>query len=331
MMKAALFSLSYKVPSRSVSSRELEDELELGHGVIERLTGIRSRRYLGEGESLQSLAVEACREALELSGRTPADIGGLIFYTDTPPLLPDGKGFQRTYYDISAHLHSLLREKGVSLECACTAIAGSCVSFLHSLQIAAGFIQCRPEKCLLIVGAAANSLFLDDTDKNVAMTFADGAAASLVGGSAEEGLIGVHLRTDGRGYLAGCYPEYRTLHIDRKQVAEFAPRAFEAALAGLLAETGLPLEAFDVVIPHQAGIRIIERGMQLARVPPEKVYLCVQEYGNMGAPTVQMALAKAVEDGRVRDGDLVALVAFGTGWNYGAAAIRYRRPGGRLP
>lgn len=329
-MNACLASLSYKVPRRIVTGRELEDKLELGRGVIERLTGIRSRRYLGEGESLQTLAAEACREALERSGRAASDVGGLIFYTDTPPLLPDAGGYRRTYYDVSAHLHDLLGRAGVRLECGCTSIGGSCVAFLHSLEMASALIRSGLKDNILIVGAAANSLFLEGADKNVAMTFADGAAAALIGRSTAEGLVGIHLRTDGRGYLAGCYPEYRTLFVDRKQVAEFAPLAFEAALAGLLAETGLPLEAFDLVIPHQAGIRIIERGMALARVPPEKVYLCLQDYGNMGAPAVQMALAKAVEEGRVRDGDLVALVAFGTGWNYGAAAIRYHgRDGGR--
>jgi len=318
-------SLSYRIPSRIVSSTELEDRLGLGHGVIERLTGIRSRRYIANGESLQSLAVEACREALDKSGLTASDIDSLIFYSDSPPVLPEKEGPRRNYYDISAHLQYLLRERGIPLACDCLAIAGSCVSFLISLQIAEGMIRSGMKKNILLVGAAWNSLFLDDSDKNTAMTFGDGAAASILGVSPYTGLIGIFSRTEGHGYAAGCYPDYRSLFIDRKRVSEFAPKALQAGVKGLLDKTGLKLEDVDVVIPHQAGIKIIERGMALSGIPAEKVYLCLQEVGNTGAPAVQLALAKAVEEGKVRDGDLVLLAAFGTGWNYGAAAFRYYR------
>lgn len=328
-VNASLVSLSYKVPARIVTNRELEARLGLGPGVIERLTGIRARRHLGPGESLQSLAVAACREVLERSGRRPEEIGGLVFYTDTPPLLPEGGGSRRVYYDVSAHLHDLLREQGLRLVCGCTSIGGSCVAFLHALEMAAALIRSGAKDNILVVGAAANSLFLEGADKNAAMTFADGAAAGLVAGSAEEGLIGSYTLTDGRGYDAGFYEDYRTLVVDRKRVAEFAPAALAEAWAGLLARTGLTIDDIDVVIPHQAGIKIVERGLALAGIPADKAYLCLGDHGNMGAPAVEMALAKAVEDGRVRDGDVVALLAFGTGWNLGAAALRYRPDGGR--
>jgi 3-oxoacyl-[acyl-carrier-protein] synthase III len=328
----AFLSLSYRTPHRIVPNAELESRLSLGPGVIERLTGIRNRCYLANGESLQNLAVEACREALERSRIDPADVDALIFYSDTPPLMPGESGPRRFYYDISAHIQYLLREGGIPLACECTAIAGSCVSFLLSLQIAAGLIRSRMKKNILLVGAAWNSYFLGETDKNVAMTFGDGAAAGLVGVSREDGLIGIHCRTDGRGYDAGGFPDYRSLFIDRKRVAEFAPVAFQAGVEGLLADTGLKIEDVDVFIPHQAGIKIIERGMALAGIPAEKVYLCLQDVGNTGAPAVQLALARAVEEGKVRDGDLVMLIAFGTGWHYGAAAFRYRRrPGSPSP
>jgi len=319
-----LASLSYRIPSRVVSSAELEDRLDLGRGVIERLTGIRSRRYMDRGESLQSLAVDACREAVERSGLDAADIDLMIFYSDSPPVMPEASGPRRTYYDMSAHIQHLLKEKGVPLACECVAIAGSCVSFLLSLQMAAGLVRSRMKRNVLLVGAAWNSLFLEGTDKNVAMTFADGAAASILSASPDEDLLGIYCRTDGQGYAAGGYPDYRSLFVDRKRVAEFAPLAFQSAVAGLLAETGLKVDEIDVFVPHQAGIRIIERGMALAGIPADKVYLCLQDVGNTGAPAVQLALARAVEEGRIRDGDVVVLAAFGTGWNYGAAALRYR-------
>ena len=156
------------------------------------------------------------------------------------------------------------------------------------------------------------------------MSFADGASACIIGDSLKEELLGVFIRTDGQGYRAGCFPDYNSLYIDRKQVSEFAPKAFQAGINGLMQETGLSIVDVDLFIPHQAGIRIIERGMALSGIPADKVYFCLQETGNTGAPTVQLALAKAAHEGKIRKGDLVVLAAFGTGWNYGAAAFRYQ-------
>jgi 3-oxoacyl-[acyl-carrier-protein] synthase-3 len=325
MTGVAFLSQSYRVPTRVVSNAELEERLSLGRGVIERLTGIRNRRFIADGESLQSLAVDACQSVLTEAGCDPASVDSLIFYTDSPPLMPEGPHHRKMYYDVSAHIQYLLRERGVPLACECVAIGGSCVSFLLSLQMAAGMIRSGMKKNILVVGAACNSLFLENTDKNVAMSFGDAAVASLLAESRDDALVGIYCLTDGRGFEAGCYPDYENLFIDRKRVAEFAPLAFRDAMAGLLARTGLSLEDFNTIIPHQAGIKIIERGMALAGIPPEKVYLCLQDFGNTGAPAVQLALARAIEEGRVRDGDLVGLVAFGTGWHCGAAAIRIQK------
>ncbi len=322
-------ALAYRLPSRVVTSADLEGSLDLGPGVIRRLTGVERRRYLGEGESVQSLAADACQDAIGRSRLEPSEIDGLIFFSDTPPVRLEGRIQRRIYYDISAHLQCLLREKGIALECECMALAGSCVSFLHASELAIGLIRSGLKKNVLLVGAACNSLFLEDTDKNVAMTFGDGAAASLMSASPGEGIVGIFCRTDGSGYSAGSYPDYHHLEIDRKRVAEFAPLGFQAALAGLFDKTGLRMADIDVVIPHQAGIKIIERGMALAGVPADKVFFCLQDVGNIGAPAVQMALARAEEEGRLQDGHMVVLVAFGTGWNYGAAAFRYRRSPGR--
>ncbi len=323
LMPVGFLAHAYRTPSRVVTSAELEDSLGLGRGIIKRLTGIERRGYIGEGESLQSLAVGACRDVLVRSGLDPSVVDCLVFYTDSPPVMPVGTGHRKVFYDVSAHIQFLLRESGVELACECMGMAGSCVSFLHAAQMALGLVRSGLKKNVLLVGAACNSLFLENTDKNVAMTFGDGAAASLIAASADAGFIDIYCMTDGEGYAAGGYPEYASLFIDRKRVADFAPRGFQAALKGLLARTGLRIEDIDVVIPHQAGIKIIERGMELAGVPREKVYLCLQDVGNTGAPAIQIALARAEEEGRLADGDLVALVAFGTGWNYGAAAFRY--------
>jgi len=324
MIEVAFLSSSFKKPNRIVGNNELEQKLKLREGIIERLTGIKKRNYLALEDSLQSLGVEACAEAINHSGLDPSDIDMLIFYTDVPPLMPEDNQFVKTYYDISSHIQYILKERGIRLECECVAIAGSCVSFIYSLEMAVGLIKSRMKKNVLVVGAASNSLFLDKTDKNVAMTFADGAAASILTASKEKGFVDFYCMTDGRGFQAGCYINYETLFVDRKEVAEFAPKAIQTAVRGLLSKTGMRIEDFQLFIPHQAGIKIIEKGMQLSSIPPEKVYLCLQEDGNTGAPAVQMAFSKALHEGRIHDGDLVAMIAFGTGWNYGATAFYFR-------
>ncbi len=324
-----ILSMGYRLPERAVSSGELEDKLDLGRGVVERLTGIRSRRWLGAGESLQGLSVAACRDALTGAGGDGVD--SLIYYSDTPPVRPEAGEHKKIYYDVSAHIQHLLAESGTPLVCDCVGVAGSCVSFLLSLQMAAALIRSGQKRRVLLVGAAVNSLFLANTDKNVAMTFGDGAAACVIGDGRGAEILGVYCRTDGRGYAAGGYPDYSSLFVDRKKVAEFAPLGFQAAWRGLLEATGLAPDDFDLVIPHQAGIKIIERGMGLAGIPAGKVYLCLQEVGNTGAPAIQIALARAAEEGRIREGGLAALVAFGTGWNYGAAAVRFCGPTAARP
>jgi len=116
-----------------------------------------------------------------------------------------------------------------------------------------------------------------------------------------------------------------TNYVDRKRVAEFAPRAFQLAVQGLLTKTKKRIEDFQLFIPHQAGKKIIEHGVELSKIPSDNIYLSLREDGNTGAPSVQIALAKASEEERIKEGDLVGLIAFGTGWNYGSAAFHYRK------
>jgi len=324
MNQVSILSSWAKKPSRIVHNRELEAQLGFKEGLIERLTGIRRRHYLGEGESLQSLAADVSEEAIRRSGLDPLDLGMLIFYSDVPPSLMENGRLVRIYHEYAPHLQYLLKERGIELRCECVTIGGSCVSFIAALWLAYGLIKAQAMGSILIVGAANTSQFLENADKNVVMTFSDGAAASILSASVDKGFLDFYCMTDSSGYLAGSYRDYKELSIDRKGVAEFAPKAFKLALEGLLAKTGFKVEDVDLFIPHQAGLKIIERGAELAGVPAKKIYLCLQDDGNTGAPALQMALANAVREGRIHGGDLIVLVGFGTGWHYGATAFYYQ-------
>lgn len=323
MTEVAILSTCLQKPSRVVSSSELEERLGLKPGLIERMTGIRTRHYLGPGESLQGLATAACREAIRRSGLDPSLLDMMIFYTDVPPTLPVDGPLRKTYYEVGPHIQYLLQAQGVDLRCECVNIGGSCVGFISALQIAFGLIKSGVKRHVLIVGAADCSSFLTRAETNVAMTFADGAAATLLTASRRAGFTGFCCTTDCTGWDAGYFRDYTEMHVDRKRVAEFAPKAFDAAYRGLLEMTALDPERIDLVIPHQAGSKIIARGIELAGIPREKVYVCLASDGNTGAPAIQIALTHALEEGRIHEGDLVALIGFGTGWHYGATAFRH--------
>ncbi len=322
---AVILSTSLKKPSRVVPNRQLEDRLGLRPGLIERMTGIQSRNYLGPGESLQSLAAAACRDAIGKSNLDPTRLDMMIFYTDVPPTRPDDGPSRRTYYEVGPHIQHLLRSQGVDVGCECINIGGSCVAFVSALQIACGLIRAGIKRNVLVVGAADCSSFVSGEDTNLAMTFSDGAAATVLTAGARPGFTDFCCMTDSAGYDAGYFADYAEMRVDRKRVAEFAPRAFEAAFRGLLARTRLEADSLDLVIPHQAGAKIIERGVERCGLPREKVYLSLQADGNTGAPALQIALTHAIEDGRIHDGDLVALIGFGTGWHYGATAFRHHQ------
>jgi 3-oxoacyl-[acyl-carrier-protein] synthase-3 len=325
MIEVSIVSTCFKKPSRVVTNLELEKKLGLGPGIIERLTGIQSRNYLGQNESLPDLATDACFEAIQKSKLDPSDLDMIIFYTDVPPTMLEEGCLKKTYYEIAPHIQFLLREKGATVNCECINIGGSCVAFISALQIACGLIKSGSKKNIVIIGAANCSSFLGRAEKNVAMTFSDGAAATILAATPRRGFLDFYCMTDGAGYDSGVFKDYEELYIDRKRVAEFAPRAFQSAIRSLFEKTKLGPDNFELFIPHQAGLKIIERGIKLAEIPREKVFICLQSDGNTGAPAIQIALTRALEEGRIKEGNLIALVGFGTGWHYGATAFYFHQ------
>jgi 3-oxoacyl-[acyl-carrier-protein] synthase-3 len=323
MAEAFILKSCLKNPGRIVSNMELENRLMLKHGIIERLTGIKNRYFISDEESLHSISTDACEEVIIKSGIKPTDIDLMIFYTEVPPSYREDSVLHKRYYEVSPHIQNSLIQKSFDIHCECFNMAGSCVVFISALQIAAGLIKCGYKKNIIIIGASDNSTFLNPVDKNVFMAFGDGAAATIISASEKEGLIDFYRMTDGEGFDAGFFEDYNTLIIDRKRVAEFAPVAFKLAVEGILKRNNLRIDDINLLIPHQAGDRIIKKGMELAGVPEEKVYYCLENYGNTGAPALQVALSNAIDENRVKRGDLLLLVGFGIGWNYGAALVRY--------
>ena len=323
MTEAFILKSCLKYPGRIVHNEELEDRLSLNHGIIERLTGIKHRYYVSDTESLHSIATDASADVIISSGIDPAEIDLIIFYTEVPPSYRENSVLHHRFYEVSPHIQYTLTQRSLDVHCECFNMAGSCVVFISALQIAAGLIKSGCKKNILIVGASDNSPFLSEIDKNTFMAFGDGAAATIISASKIPGFVEFYRMTDGEGFDAGFFEDYNALIIDRKRVAEFAPLAFKLAVDGILKKTGLTINDISLLVPHQAGSRIIQAGMKLAGIPEDKVYYCLQDFGNTGAPALQIALTNAINENRISRGDLVLLVGFGIGWNYGAALLRY--------
>jgi 3-oxoacyl-[acyl-carrier-protein] synthase-3 len=323
MAEACILKSSLINPGRIVDNLELEEKLSLKHGIIERLTGIKQRYYISDTESLQSIASDVCIEVINNSGINPSDIDMMIFYTEVPPTLRTESKLNKCYYEVSAHIQAILIQKSIDIRCECINMGGSCVVFISALQIATSLIKCGFKKNILIVGASNNSTFLSTLDKNVCMAFGDGAAATIISVSDNPGFMDFFRMTDGEGFDTGFFKDYNTLIIDRKRVSEYAPIAFEMGVNEILEKTKLSIDDVDLFIPHQAGYRIIKKGIELSNIPESKVYYCLENYGNTGAPAVQIALSKAIKENRIKKGDLIVLVAFGIGWNCGTALFRY--------
>lgn len=222
----------------------------------------------------------------------------------------------------------------MSGRCAAFDLNAACTGFTYGLSVATAFMRAGVYKKALVIGADAVTRSLDYNDRSTAILFGDGAGAAVVGPTGpERGLLGEHLGADGSmwPFLVVHDSGSRIRTEEQKQtqprvqmaggdVFKFASKTLKTATEKALAASGqdLTFDHIDLLIPHQANLRIIEAAAKLARIPMEKVFVNIQKYGNTSAASVPMALCEAVEEGRLRPGDVVALVAFGGGMTYGA-------------
>jgi 3-oxoacyl-[acyl-carrier-protein] synthase-3 len=281
-------------------------------------TGIERRHIAEDGETTVDLAEHAARRALEAAGVAPAEVDFIAFGTTTPDLI---------FPNCGTLLQQRLGCRGVpafSLETACA-------GFMYALSIADKYVRCGEARRALVIGAETLSRITDWSDRATAVLFADGAGAVVLEPAATPGVLSTHLHSDG---------EYRDMLYCGSGVSKgFAPKlaismagseVFKVAVTKLvqvvdetLAANGLERTALDWLVPHQANIRIIQATARKLEMPMERVIVTVQDHGNTSAASVPLALDVAVRDGRIRRGELLLLEAFGGGFTWGSALVRY--------
>lgn len=316
----------FYAPSRVVTNFDLEKIVDTSDQWITERTGIKERRFASDGEGTATMSTRAARMALERAKMRPSEVELIIVGTCSPDYL-----FPATACLVQTALGAE-RAGAFDVEAACT-------SFVSGLAIANGMIIAGSVKNALVIGAETLSRLLDMKDRTTCVVFGDGAGAVVLEASnASVGIESTVLHSDGaKGellYVKGGGSRVPATHdtVDKGfhfirmqggEVFKMAVKSMADAAEEAIADAGLELRDIDIVIPHQANRRIIEGVAKRLDIPMSKVFVNLEKYGNTSAASIPIALAEAADEGRLRRGDKVLLVAFGGGFTWGAAVLEW--------
>jgi 3-oxoacyl-[acyl-carrier-protein] synthase III len=314
-------------PSRILTNHDLEKIINTSDAWITERTGIKERRIAADGEVTSDMAVAAARKALEMAETDPADLDMIIVGTISPDMpMPSCAVF------VQAKLGAT-RAFAFDLSAAC---AGS----LYGMAIADQFIRTGSARRVLVVGAELLSRLVDWEDRSSCVLFGDAAGAMVLGPSPDpaRGLISTHLHSDGTaaGMLSipgggSKYPQsedvlakkLNKISMNGREVYKYATRALPEVILEALAANGLKPGAIDHVVTHQANVRIVESVVDRLGIPREKCWLNIDRYGNTSSASLPISLDEANRAGRLRPGDLIAMMAIGAGMAWGSALVRW--------
>jgi 3-oxoacyl-[acyl-carrier-protein] synthase-3 len=294
------------LPPKTLTNHDLEQYLDTTHDWIVERTGIHERRV---GGSTAGLSIEAGRAAIEMSGLDPSDIDALILATTTP---------DRT---VPATAPTVQVELGLS--CGAFDVNAACSGWVYGLVNAHGLIAIGAEK-VLVIGTDSLSRITDWDDRNTAILFADGSGAVVLEAVDGPGqLLGWDLDADGSSERLLYAEVGGYLQMDGKEVFRRAVRIMVDSANKSLAHAGVGIDDIALVVPHQANTRIIEAAMRRLHIPMERASVVLDRTGNTSSASIPLALADALDKGRVSNGDLVLFVGFGAGMTAASAVVRW--------
>ncbi|MCP1305932.1 beta-ketoacyl-ACP synthase III [Paenibacillus tyrfis] len=312
------------VPEKVLTNFELEQMVDTNDEWIVTRTGIRERRIASTEQASSDLAYEASKIALQNAGIAPEEIDLIIVATVTPDM-----AFPSTA--------CILQDKLGAKKAAAFDLSAACSGFIYSLANASNFIATGTYKYALVVGAECLSKITDYTDRNTCILFGDGAGAVVLGAVPEgRGFKSFELGADGAGgtllnVAAGgsrCPASPQSLegkqhfiYMAGSEVFKFAVRIMGSAAEEALRKAGIDKSEVDLLVPHQANIRIIQSALQKLNLSEDKCMINLHKYGNVSAGSIPIALAEAAESGRVKEGDCLVLVGFGGGLTWGASVL----------
>ncbi|WP_343713003.1 beta-ketoacyl-ACP synthase III [Inquilinus sp.] len=321
--RARIIGCGSALPDRVVTNAELAQKVDTSDEWIVQRTGISVRHIAAPDEKTSDLALAAARKALAMAKVEGSDLDLIVLATTTPD-----QTFPATAVRVQA---ALGMTRGAAFD-----VQAVCSGFVYALAVADNMIRLGQARTALVIGAETFSRLLDWTDRGTCVLFGDGAGAVVLravegGGSTDDpGILSTHLHSDGRHedklYVDGGPSSTGTVghvRMEGREVFKHAVINLAEVVEEALAANGLSPSDIDWLVPHQANKRIIDATARKLDLPAEKVVLTVQKHANTSAASIPLALAEAVNDGRVKAGDLVLLEAMGGGLTWGAALVRW--------
>ena len=321
----------FYVPPRVVTNDELSTYMDTTDEWIQERTGIKERRYVEKGVGPSDLAIPATEQALDSAGLKVSDIDFIIFATSTPDFYAPGSG-------------CLLQEKMGFDEIGALDIRVQCSGFIYGLSIAEQYIRTGNFKNILLIGAEVQStaMNLSSEGRDVAVIFGDGAGAIIISATEDDrGILSTHMHSEGK-YLKELWLESPAsnaghpritgtdlnegkhyLKMNGKEVFRHAVTRFPEVINEALEANNLTSENIDLLIPHQANLRITQMVQKKLGLNNEQVFSNIHKYGNTTAATIPIALAEAFNEGRINDGNYVVLAAFGSGFTWASAVMKW--------
>ncbi len=319
-LRAVITGTGSYAPSRIMTNDDFAAYLDTSDSWIRERTGIRERRIAAEGEATSDLAVEAAKKALESADLTAADIDGILLATATPDI-----AFPSTACLVQARLGAT-RAFAFDLNAVCS-------GFVYAMTVAKSLVETGAARRLLVIGSEVMSRSLDWKDRGTAILFGDGAGAVVVESSTtvSRGLGSFRLGADGQHWEMIHVPaggtrltkEAATIRMKGGETFKMAVRQLQESVLEVLALDGVSPAEVALLVPHQANVRIIDALASRLALPPEKVMVNIDRYGNTSAASIPVALDEAVRGGRVHEGDRVLLTAFGAGVTWGSGLLTW--------
>ena len=321
----------FYLPPRIVTNDELSSYMDTTDEWIQERTGIKERRYVEKGVGPSDLAIPATEQALKAAGLTVSDIDFIIFATSTPDFYAPGSG-------------CVLQEKMGFNEIGALDIRVQCSGFIYGLSIAEQYIRTGNFKNILLIGAEVQSTAMNLTDegRDTAIIFGDGSGAAIISATEEnKGILSTHMHSEGK-YLKELWLEApasnaghpritrevldegkQYLKMNGKEVFRHAITRFPEVINEALEANSLTSENINLLIPHQANLRITQMVQKRLGLSNDQVFSNIHKYGNTTAATIPIALAEAFNEGRIKEGDILVLAAFGAGFTWASAIMKW--------
>ncbi|MBK5459756.1 MULTISPECIES: beta-ketoacyl-ACP synthase III [unclassified Peribacillus] len=309
-MNAGILGLGRYLPEKIVTNADLEKIMDTSDEWIRTRTGIEQRRIADDNTNTSDMAYGAANAALINADISADEIDLILVATVTP---------DQSFPSIAC----MIQEKLGANKAAAMDVSAACAGFMYAMISAQQFIQSGAYKHVLIVGVEKLSKITNWEDRNTAVLFGDGAGAAVLGPVAEgKGILSFELGADGTGGKH-LLQEGDYISMNGREVFKFAVRQMGESSLNVLDKAGLTKEDVDLLVPHQANIRIMEASRERLGLPVEKMTKTVHKYGNTSSASIPIALVEEMEAGRIKENDLIVMVGFGGGLTWGAIALRW--------